>query len=333
MRTRMRRLCLWASSVIALTIPVRDAAGTCGSASCPVDTFSREPAAKRWIRLGYEFEYIDQDQARILGRSAAVGEIVGEHDERYTTNRIHRLAASAGVTERLGVEVQLPFISRSHGHLHRHEDGDLEDATWSFSGTGDLITRLRYAVLLDEGRGLGTWSVIAGGKFPTGRHHVKNSAGDHAEPGITPGTGSYDLILGAAWHKRLQGQALAGGRTPWPLYLSLTYRVNGPGDEGYRLGNVFQANVGTAYPVSRRWGALVGFDLLVRQRDWKGRTNEETQKTGGEFLYFSPGVLWRITDHWEASSLIQIPVHQRVNQIQIVSRYNMLASVSYRFQF
>lgn len=328
---RIRRRRWWAAVILALAVPGGDALGSCGSYSCPADSFSREPASRKWLRLGYEFEYIDQNQARILGRSASAGEIRGHHDERYTINRVHRLAVSAGITRRLGAELQLPFISRSHGHVHHHRGADIGDS-WSLSGLGDLTARLRYSIFLDEENGLGDWSVLGGGRFPTGRRQVENAAGAPAELGITPGTGSYDLILGGAWFKSLQDQFLARGHD-WPVYGSASWRVNGPGEDGYRFGDLFQANLGTSYPISHKWSALLGLDFLVKRRDWKGSTREETQKTGGEFLYVSPGALWRITRGWEASVQVQAPVYQRVNQIQIVSRINVITSLSYRFDF
>jgi len=54
-------------------------------------------------------------------------------------------------------------------------------------------------------------------------------------------------------------------------------------------------------------------------------------KTGGEYVYYSPGLQVRWGD-WEWSNLVQIPIYQRVNQIQLTSDYNLLTNLSYKFR-
>jgi len=300
---------------------------SCGSATCPIDTAGSERREKGWVSLGYQFEYIEQDQHQIGTRSAAFREIRGDHDEEFTVNRIHRLLASLGLTDRLSADVQLPVISRSHAH----QEGD-EHESWDLNGVGDLSVQTRYAFWKPESLHRPTLSAILGGEFPTGRHHKKNSKGQEAEPAIQPGSNSYDLIVGLSSLQTFSIPMLNGQYGTLPVFSSLIGQLNGAGTDDYRLGDTLNVNLGTSYPLSQKFGLLTQLNFLVRDRDGIGRTTQEVQKTGGEFLYLSSGVEFRPSPQWRAFALVQIPVYQRVNSIQVVSDYNVLAGVSYRFQ-
>lgn len=113
---------------------------------------------------------------------------------------------------------------------------------------------------------------------------------------------------------------------------SVLGQLNGPGTDDYRLGDMLQINAGTSYPLLKQVGLLAQLNFLLKDRDGKGRTGEEIQKTGGEFLYFSPGLEIRPSENWRAFVLVQIPVYQRVNLIQTTSDYNVLFGMSYRFR-
>lgn len=301
---------------------------SCGSASCPIDTAGGERPEKGAVQLGYQFEYIEQDKHQIGTRDAALGEIPGDHDEEFTVNRIHRLLVSAGLTGRWSVDLQLPVISRSHAHF---EGGALE--SWDFSGVGDLDLIVRYAFWKPSSPQTPTLSAMLGGEFPTGAHHEKNDDGDEAEPGIQPGSNSLDLIAGLSSLQTFTVPMLKGGYGTLPVFTSVIGQFSGPGNDDYRLGDTLRVNLGASHPVLPKLGIVTQLNFLVRDRDGQGNTNQEIQKTGGESLYFSPGLEFRPTPDWKAYALVQIPIYQRVNSIQVVSDYNVLVGASYRFEW
>lgn len=327
MRTFLHRVSI---AVLFMAAAVAPAWASCGSANCPVDTTSGERREQGWVSAGYQFEYIEQDKHRIGTRRAAFGEVQGDHDEEFTLNRIHRFLASVGLTDRLSLDVSLPFISRSHAHID-HDGGDLLEA-WDINGLGDFSTQIRYAFFKPISPQLPTLSAILGGEFPTGAHREKNDEGDEAEAGIQPGSGSYDLIAGLSSLQTFSAPMLDGRYGTLPLFSSVIGQFNGAGNENYRLGDTLNVNLGTAYPVLPKLGLLAQLNFTLRDRDGIGDTREEVQKTGGEFLYFSPGLEFRPTENWRAYALIQIPVYQRVNSIQVVSDYNVLFGMTYRFK-
>lgn len=282
------------------------------------------------MRVGYEFEYADQDSHRVGRRQGSFREICGHHDEEYTVTRLHRVTGAVDLTDRVSVEVRLPYVSRSHAHIHRHGGRDLAEA-WSVAGLGDLSVLARYAFWRPQEARRPMLSAIVGVEFPTGWYRAENGAGDDAELGIQPGSHSRDLIAGLSSLQRFDAPMLGGQFGTLPVSASVVAQFNGRGTDEYRLGDTLQMNLGTAYPVWPTVSALAQLNFLWRDRDAKGRTGEEIQKTGGEFLYLSPGVEWRPAADWRAYAMIQVPVYQRVNLIQVTSDYNVLAGLSYRF--
>ena len=117
-----------------------------------------------------------------------------------------------------------------------------------------------------------------------------------------------------------------------PLYASVISRLNGRGTDDYRLGNALQLNLGANYPIHSKLALITQFNLLLKDRDDRGATREEIEKTGGETLYFSPGLEFRPNKDWTAYALIQLPLYQRVNSIQVVSSYNVVFGVTRRFR-
>lgn len=325
----MRFAFLVAVASLSFGAAASPAAASCGSASCPVDTLSGEARGRRWARIAYEFEFIDQDRPLAGGRRASAGEIPGHHDELYTVNRVHRLALSSGLTDRLSADLQFPLVARSHQHLDHDEGGDRLE-TWGFSGLGDLWLQARYAIALPEPDSSGTASLIGGVKFPTGRARALNADGAAAETGILPGSGSYDGLVGASYQRELPAPSWAA-RSAVPAFCSVSYRINGRGERRYRLGNALAANAGAALPVSGRLSLLAQANLQARESDDRGDTEEETDKTGGEAFYLSPGLEWDLGGGWQAMGLVQLPVYRRVSRIQLVADYNLLAGLSHRF--
>lgn len=276
---------------LAWAVPAR---ASCGAAGCAADTASWERPTAGTVRVGYEFEYADQDSHRIGTRGAAFREIRGHHDEEYTISRIHRVTGSADLTDRLGLDVRLPYVSRSHAHVHRHGGQDIP-AAWSLSGVGDLAVLVRYVFWRPREESRPMLTATVGGEFPTGWYRGENGAGDEAELGLQPGSHSRDLIAGLSSLQRFSVPMFGGGHGMLPFSVRATAQFNGPGTEEYRLGDTLQVDLGTSYPV----------------RPWLEA---------------------RPSDAWRAYLLVQLPVYRRVNLIQTVADYNILFGITYRFE-
>lgn len=311
--------------VLSLAVPVR--AG-CGFAECGYDRASLDPDQKRWLRADYEFEYIDQNILRNGSKQVPLRTQRGHHDEKRTINRIHRARLAGGLTERLSAEAALPYVERYHQHVHRHQGRDL-DETWHLSGIGDLLLEFRYDFLLPrETKSGARWTAIAGAEFPTGDSKQVNEEGDQADPPVQPGSDSFDYFFGAgvARPAELFGQ-------PVPLFASAIYRINRPGFRRYRIGDLLQVNAGLSTPVYGRLAGLLQLNFTHKNIDDKGDTSEEIDKTGGDYLYVSAGPEIRLYDGLALQTIVQLPVYQRVNKVQLTAPYNLLTRLSWRWAY
>ncbi len=303
---------------------------SCGCASCPIDTHTQEKIQKGMIRVDYSTEYINQDQLRIGRHNASVGEITGHHDEVSTLSQTQRIGLDIGLTSRLSLQAIMPFVHREHQHIHNHDDSPSLE-TWNFNGLGDLTLQMRYLFFQPGKDSRPSLSTIIGGIFPTGRDKATNSEGDDAEAGILPGKHTTSLILGLSSLQSFSVPTLSGAYAKMPLFLSSTYQWNGKGREEYKIGNIWLAHVGLTYPVFPKVGVMMQLNLKVNRQDQPGETHEEVEKTGGTYVYATPGLQLTMSENLNSYVYVQIPVYQRVNQIQLTSDFNLMSGISYRF--
>jgi hypothetical protein len=113
--------------------------------------------------------------------------------------------------------------------------------------------------------------------------------------------------------------------------VAASYRRNGRGTDEYRLGEEWQLNAGTAYPLSRRIEALLQLNSRFRGKDSPGRTDEDPDLTGGTFVFASPGLRLALRGDLAGYAYVQIPLYQDVNGLQLTARTNWLAGFQTRF--
>lgn len=295
---------------------------------CSMHNAETRPRPARSLQLGYEFEYTPQDRPRLESGAAYAGQVRGHHDEKYTVSRVHRFKASGELTPRWGADLMLPYIVRSHGHVHHHRGADLADA-WSVGGVGDVEAQGRWRFFLPDEPSRPALSLLAGVKLPTGRENETNAAGEEADVPVQPASGSWDFFTGLASLQTLTAPSLTGPRD-LPFFFSGVYRFNGPGKQRYRRGDVLQVNAGAIYPLLSRLGAHLQLNLRVNREDDKGATREETEKTGGTALYATPGLEFRVGEALRLYAHVQFPLYQRVQSLQITCPYSVISGVSWR---
>jgi hypothetical protein len=306
------------------------AQAACGCSGCPLDAPSNGSLGAGEARLSLNTEYIHLDQPRISRRKAAVGEIAGHHDEVETLNTVRTFGLAVGLSSRFSAEVEVPFVHREHTHIHNHM-GTPSIHTWNYDGMGDTRLKINGTAFQTSGTRPLSLQLTAGVEFPTGRDHAANADGDEAEPGILPSDNAYAFLAGMGLRKSLLAKTWTGQEAEMPVFISTLYQWNEPGVEDYRIGNNWILNAGAAYPVLPKLSVLLQSNLRVARRDDKGKTHEETEKTGGTFVYVSPGLQLGLSEALSTFIIVQIPVYQRVNVIQLTSDYNLSMGVSYKF--
>jgi hypothetical protein len=116
-----------------------------------------------------------------------------------------------------------------------------------------------------------------------------------------------------------------------PLFASVTYRRNGRGTHEYRRGDELQVSGGSEYPLAPSLHVIGQVNLRHTAKDDVGATIENPALTGGTYVYVSPGLRLLAGTNTSLYGYVQIPVVQRVNGVQLVSRANYLVGIQRRF--
>jgi hypothetical protein len=277
----------------------------------------------RQFTLDLSFQYIDQDQVRVGRSRAAVGAIPSTHDEVRTVNRLATFLVNYAPTDSLVLSAFVPYVSRYHEHL---QEDELE--CWNFSELGDASLSARYRVA-------GYFWATAAVELPTGERRPENADGEAAETTLAPGSGSTDLSGGVVYQRQASVPTLSrgvlGNRAAMAYFIGATFRYNGSGTEDYRQGKELLANGGVIYPILNRLGVIAQINARFRGKDDVGDTEEIRGHTGGSFVFASPGLRVSLPKGLAVYGIIQIPVYQRVNGIQLTARYNLLGGIQARF--
>ena len=159
-------------------------------------------------------------------------------------------------------------------------------------------------------------------KLPTGAYKLLDSEGSINEPGLQPGSGSYDGWL-----------ALYYARHPFPSplewFVSGSGRINFENSLDYRVGNEIIASGGVSYAVGQRW--LFSVQANARHAGRDEYLGAGMTSTGAESIALSPGARFRTGDRLELYGYVQIPVYQNVNESQLAPRAGFIVGITKSF--
>ena len=309
-------LCRFILTSLAL-FAANPAAASCGAAFCTVNTDWHAQGAGRdtGARLDLRYEFVNQDRLMAGSDRIAVGQVSRHDDEIRTLNRNLVLGFSYNTSAGWGINVHIPWVSRSHHHIHHDEDEKI-DERWNIDEPGDARVTLRLPLNDRENLGL-----LIGLKLPTGRSTVAN-AENVAERSLQPGTGSTDALFGLAYHS--SPHAGPHGWFAQTMWLHATALRN-----SYRPGDQWGVDLGWRYAFSHDWSATVQANWQIRARD-QGR-NADPADSGGRFLKLSPGLIYALRRDTQFYAFVQLPVYAHVNGVQLTDGKNFALGVSQRF--
>ena len=331
----LRTTALVAFTSLLPFLPV--AAQACASCGCTLssDWENLNFASRGGFHLDLRYDYLNQNDLR-AGRhtitppaaSAIVNDGESQEVETYTENRYLTASMDYSRGGNWGVNVQIPYIKRQHETLGTASDGVTpgEDGESYISDTGnfgDIRIVGRYALTEQHNAGL-----LFGIKLPTGKTNLTGTSTDATapgpvtiDPGLQPGTGTTDLIVGTYYAGVLNKNCeyFAQG-----LYQRAFDTVH-----GYRPGDGYNVNLGLKY---------MGFSLVrpqvqlnIRHVKHDTGANADTGSTGGTLAYVSPGAAARVNDWMSVYAFVQVPVYQDVRGVQLTPKYT--ASIGTRFSF
>jgi len=312
--------CLFAGLVAAVASPAALGCSACGC-TLSSDWASQGLATSKGWRFDARFDFFDQDQLR-EGTSSVARESVAIPNERevqqYTTNRNYTFALDYSPGKDWGFSVALPWFNRSHGTIVA---GDEAVSTSHDEGIGDLRMLARYSGF-DAQRDTG---VEFGVKLPTGAFASKFESGpqlgETVDRGLQLGTGTTDLLLGA-YH-------FGAFNADWGYFGQALLQVplNSRGD--FKPGTGLNLNAGLRYTASETFVPQLQVNARIEKREQGA--NADVDNSGATLIYLSPGMTWNLSRRFSAYAFAQVPLHQRVNGLQIELRWSASVGLHYIF--
>lgn len=263
----------------------------------------------------------------------------GEFVKDFSTTQ---LTVAYDLTERFGVQANLPILARRYTNVENFRTSEESDA-----GIGDASLTGTYSVVNYRDTDWSTILGVAGGvKFPTGETGVLNQVVDDEESdynsrlvqmlahhqigsasggrALVFGTGSYDFILGLNLLARYQ------------RYFTIStaqYTIRTEGDYGYKFADDLIGSIGGGYYFLLEHDYTAGA-LMVLYGEFKGKDDLNGDLvTGSQYsnLYLGPELISTIGEHFGVQAGVNFRVTGEDVNATVVPDVRFMASVSYRF--
>lgn len=321
---------------------VLHAEASCGSVTCFVVLGSQQQVSQQGqftVNMFYNYTHqgsllpgtdgvipsVDTDNRQL---------ILGEHRELNTISQSGVLDINYGVTERLGIEVTVPYLSKKHEHidgLGEANNGNGELTQFYGSGIGDVRITTKYNVLPT------LRSMLVGGfgvYLPTGnwaqKTAVAGGGGGRMEPTMQIGRGNVGLEGSLYQTYEIIPHRL--NEFAFGMYRH-TFRNN----FGYQFGDSYDFNAGLnlvtvpwlilsaqinyryvvhdsfsgSLAIARQPGdPLFGSEPIILDPNI---TNRPVPTTGSTYLAVTPGVMVRLRENTQAYMFPQFPLVRDFN--------------------
>jgi hypothetical protein len=281
----------------------------CSSCGCNLtsDWLSQGLVAQPGTTLSLRYDYVPQDQLRAghqeVDRST-ISVPVDREIEQRTRNHYATLALDHAFNSEWAVNVQVPFVSHPHSTI---SEGESDISRSRTSGLADIRATVRFQGF----GGPGITGVQFGVKLPTGgfrqRFRSGPEAGNAVDRGLQPGTGTVDAIIGAYHFGKLAGA--------FDFVLQAQAQAALSSRDGYRPGSAATLSAGVQYTGWKGITPQAQINMRVAAKD-RG-ANADRPNSGGEQIYFAPGVTAELGARLSAFGIVQVPLTQRVNGYQL----------------
>lgn len=233
---------------------------SCGSVTCFVVIGSQQQVSPAGVLTVNGFYNYTRQGTLLNGTSGVIPAvnvdnrqmILGHHRELRTISQTFTLDLNYGVTDRLGLEVAVPYLRRRHQHvdgLGEANNGDGALTSFSDNGIGDIFINAKYNVLPS----LSSMLVTGFGVYvPTGDHNQKTAGlgatAETMEPTGQLGRGQFGLQGSFYQMYEVIPHRLS-------QFSSGSYRHTFRNNFGYQFGDQFDFSFGASL-VTVPWLAL-----------------------------------------------------------------------------
>jgi hypothetical protein len=260
------------------------------------------------------------------------GNKVDDPAGQHLNSTITQVVLGYQVNDRLGVQMNIPYINRSF----KRPDGagGIDRVTESGMGDLSLIGHYRAYQHLAEDT-IFAWDLLGGIKFPTGSSdRLKEELAEEENPVGPPsgihghdlalGSGSYDAIVGTGVFARWQRLFLTSGAQ---------YTVRSLGDIDYRYANDLSWFVKPGGYLLLTHTATLGLQLAISGED-KGKDSlagVTAEDTGITSVFIGPELSFTWKENLSAELGAEFPVVNDNTALQLVPDYRVKAALTWRF--
>lgn len=235
------------------------------------------------------------------------------------------VSVSYGVVENFQVGLSIGYYDAVNAREAEFDSatGDIERSTLNPDGLTDLWLSGKYRFYRGP---LGSFAVVGGVKFPTGRYKVNNSAGERVEPSATAGSGSYDGMIGLAYSRFLTSRIT--------LDASAQYTLRTEAND-FKLGDRIDAGVAVAYRFTediKNFPQVSAFvEANVRHLLKSEEDGDRDPNTGGTAVFLTPGVRVGFCPNVAFTIFAPIPIVQDLNGEQLKTDYKVSGALTLSF--
>ncbi len=292
---------------------------TCCSGGVPISTnLGLPPSYQGTVQFTLTY---DVNVLRTLKEGTAL--IEDRARERITRSLI--LSAGYSITDRIGVEVLIPYVRQERNITQPGGFSDFE----STEGIGDLLILFKYRITsLNNQRHM--LSLGFGPKMSTGSAREVNGRGLILNADLQPGSGAWDIIYWGNYFYHL------GSRPSMTLYSVITYRQTGTnndylnGTSTYKIGGNFRILAGISDQI-RIGTAMINPSLGARYRNARADefNSEFLPSTGGEWVFLIPGAGISITPDLTFETNVELPLYANPSGTQLTPTYRFNLGLHY----
>lgn len=253
--------------------------------------------------------------ATVLEQAALDDEEIHSVDSLTT----HYASLAYGINDQLTIGVTIPYISRTGIREGELDEGNPEvHAHQKAAGLGDatLLAQYRLKQPSDSNTQIG---ILLGMQLPTGDDNIEE-AGVPVGGEFQPGSGTWQPMIGISASRTIGNSSLD---------TNLLYLHTREGSQYTRIGRLLNYNVAWSRRFSSetsgknhdhsdhlhvRWDAVIELNGALRAKN-EVRNLKEAH-SGGNLIYFSPGIRLVVADRWNLHVSIGIPVLDDPNGTQ-----------------
>lgn len=175
-------------------------------------------------------------------------------------------------------------------------------------GFGDMLVTGRYRFFND---GDTQWASVFGVVLPTGKITNKTDNGEIIGTHNQPGSGAITFQGGVAYSGHLTKQIA--------LDANIIYRFGTQGAKQFRAGNSWQFDVATSFAHHGSVVPVIELNGIFFDQDIEN--DEIKENSGGDVVYLSPGINFKINKKQGVYANVSYPIYQELTGISNDEKY------------